>query len=464
MGVEARPLPSNPPPCFRAYDVRGRVPEEIDAALAYRIGRGFAQFSGARRVVLGRDVRPSGEELSRALAEGLGGEGVQVFDLGLCGSEELYFATCQQDMDGGIMVTASHNPAEYNGFKLVGRAAAPISLGSGLEELWAAARSTRRQSMPVRRGAQSLDTRPAYIAHLLSCLGDFPLSPLSIVLNPGNGGAGPVVDALGAQLPFELHRYHHEPDGTFPHGVPNPMLEEQRDIVIQGVRTHQADLGIAWDGDFDRCFLFDETGRYSEGYYVVGLLAEWFLHSQPGERVVYDPRLYWNTRDLLQRHGGEGVRSRAGHSFMKQAMRRAQAVYGGESSGHHYFRDFFYCDSGMLPWLLTTALLARYEQPLSALLEEYRRAYPVSGEINLFSSDPKGLIEHLHTHYANEALHEDRFDGLSMEFPKWRFNVRRSNTESLLRLNVESCGDEELLNKETRALTARMKAFNRGAD
>lgn len=443
--------------CFKAYDVRGRVPDELNEDIAYRIGRAYAEVIRPRSVVVGGDVRLTSGTLKLALANGLRDAGVDVFDIGLCGTEEIYFATFHAGVDGGIAVTASHNPKDYNGMKFVREGARPISGDSGLFDIRDLVEQNRFSPVGRRGDYQKLDTSDAYIDHLLSYVDTVALKPLKIVVNAGNGGAGRVIDRLEGRLPFSFIKVHHEPDGTFPHGVPNPLLEENRAATIEAVRRHGADLGVAWDGDFDRCFLFDEHGDFVEGYYVVGLLAEAFLRKHPGERIVHDPRLTWNTIDVVRRHGGEPVQSKTGHAFIKERMRKENAIYGGEMSAHHYFRDFAYCDSGMIPWLLVTQLISD-GRPMSRLVQERMQAYPCSGEINRTVRDVKAVLSAIEARYAAAARSVDRTDGLSLDMGEWRFNVRGSNTEPVLRLNVESRGDAGLMQTKTAELLAAIDA------
>lgn len=439
--------------CFKAYDVRGRVPEELDEDIAYRIGRGYAAFVKPRRVAVGRDIRASSPTLTAALMRGLTDSGVDVLDIGVGGTELAYFATFSRKLDGGIMVTASHNPPNYNGMKLVREEARPISADTGLLDIRALAEHNAFGPPVAARGkVTQLDVKPDYIEHLLSYVDLRALRPLKIVVNAGNGGAGPIVDLLEPHLPFKFVKLFHEPDGTFPNGVPNPMIEANRTPTIERLRAERADLAIAWDGDYDRCFFFDEHGQFIEGYYVVGLLAQTFLAKSPGERIVHDPRLTWNTLDLVARGRGEAVQSKSGHAFIKQRMREVDAVYGGEMSAHHYFRQFSYADSGMIPWLLVTELMSRRNATLSTLVGERMRAFPASGEINRKVKDAPAVIARVEAKYTPRALGVDRTDGLSVEFEQWRFNLRSSNTEPLLRLNVESRADAALMQAQTAEL------------
>ena len=443
--------------CFKAYDIRGRLPDELNPAIVRRIGRAYAAWLRPQQVVVGRDVRLSSADLSTALSEGLTAGGVEVVDIGLCGTEEVYFATFFGGFDGGIMVTASHNPLDYNGLKLVREGARPISGDSGLHAIRALAESGDFPATARRGNVVAGDFRSAYIDHLLGYLDPAALQPLKIVVNAGNGCAGPVLDRLAERLPCDLIRLHHEPDGTFPHGIPNPLLPENRAATATAVIEHGADFGLAWDGDFDRCFFFDEKGGFIEGYYLVGLLAEAFLAKERGAKIIHDPRLTWNTREIVRAAGGLPVVSKTGHAFIKERMRVEDAVYGGEMSAHHYFRDFAYCDSGMIPWLLVLELLSRSGRTLSQLVEERQARFPASGEINRTLVDPAGALEKVAAHYRREALQVDHIDGLSMEFATWRFNLRSSNTEPVVRLNVETRGDIDLKETKTQELLALLE-------
>jgi phosphomannomutase len=431
--------------CFKAYDLRGRIPSELNDDVAYRVGRGYAEFLHPKRVVVGRDIRLSSAALTDALCKGLTDSGVDVYDIGVCGTEGVYFATFDGGYDGGIMVTASHNPPDYNGMKFVRDQSKPISGDNGLQDIRGFA-ERGQFATPARPGVRhSIDTMKAYVAHLLSYVDVKKLQPLKIVVNAGNGGAGLIIDQLEPHLPFEFIKVHHEPDGHFPNGIPNPMLEENRASTIAAIRAHKADLGIAWDGDFDRCFLFDEQGGFIEGYYIVGLLAAALLKGEPGGKVVHDPRLTWNTIEIVEAAGGTAVLSKSGHAFIKQVMREVDGVYGGEMSAHHYFRRFAYCDSGMIPWLLVTQILSESGQSLSTLVGERIGLFPVSGELNYRVPDAKATIAAIAARYGAQALSVDRTDGISYEFPEWRFNLRTSNTEPLIRLNVEARGSEQLM-------------------
>jgi phosphomannomutase len=443
---------------FKAYDIRGRIPDEINEGLAYSIGQAYAALIKPRRVVVGRDIRLTSDSLAQSLILGLRASGVSVSDIGCCGTEGVYHATFAGDesgaFDGGIMVTASHNPPDYNGMKFVREGARPISADTGLREM-AAMIAKGNLPAPVSEGSlgygglSALDARDRYVDHVLSYVDRSQLRRLRVVVNPGNGGAGEFLELLEPHLPFELIKVHYEADGHFPNGVPNPMLAENRLPTVEAIRSSGADLGLAWDGDFDRCFFFDNTGRFIEGYYLVGLLAESFLSRERGARIVHDPRLTWNTLDIVQRAGGVPVVSKSGHAFIKQKMREVDGIYGGEMSAHHYFRDFSYCDSGMIPWLLVLERICVSGRSLAELVDERIARFPCSGEINCRIPDAAGAIEAVRQQHHGEALSLDYIDGLSMEFSTWRLNLRSSNTEPLLRLNVETRGDKDLLTEKT---------------
>jgi phosphomannomutase len=431
--------------CFKAYDIRGRLPDELNEDVAYRVGRAYAQFLQPKRVVVGHDIRLTSADLTTALANGLLHAGVDVIHIGQCGTEEVYFATFHLGVDGGICVTASHNPKDYNGMKLVREGSRPISGDTGLNEIKRLAEENQFGPVGQRGTLIQQDTRPAFVEHLLGYIDRDALKPLKVVVNAGNGGAGLALDALESHLPFELVKVHHQPDGNFPNGVPNPLLEENRGSTMEAIKASGADLGLAWDGDFDRCFFFDASGRFIEGYYLVGLLAETFLLKNPGAKIVHDPRLTWNTRALVAKMGGEAIMSKTGHAFIKERMRSEDAVYGGEMSAHHYFRDFAYCDSGMIPWLLVTELMCHSGKSLAQLVDECMAAYPCSGEINSKIEDPQAALKAVEQHYSDAGAELDYTDGLSMSFDSWRFNLRMSNTEPVVRLNVETRGDQALM-------------------
>ena len=477
--------------CFKAYDIRGKLIEQLDEVVAYRIGRAYAEHMGARTVVVGGDVRLTSAPLKLALSAGLIDGGAEVTDLGMTGTEEIYFATKHLGVDGGIEVTASHNPIDYNGMKLVKADSKPISGDSGLFAIRDKAEKYDEEMVAKRlafysngmasadefiagRGSIVADKLAAsgqyitgsvmddYVAHLLGYVNTQELKPLKLVVNAGNGAAGDALDAVEAALskvsvPVEFIKIHHQPDGSFPNGIPNPLLPESRADTANAVKKHGADMGIAWDGDFDRCFMFDEKGDFVEGYYIVGLLAQAFLDKQPDAKIIYDPRVYWNTEDIVTTAGGQPIKSKTGHAFIKERMRKEDAIYGGEMSAHHYFRDFAYCDSGMIPWLLVAELISNSGKPLSALVQARIEAFPSSGEINSLLEDADAALERVMAHYEPQADVIDRTDGIGLEFGNWRFNLRKSNTEPVIRLNVESRGDIPLMEEKTEELLALIR-------
>jgi phosphomannomutase/phosphomannomutase/phosphoglucomutase len=410
--------------CFKAYDIRGKVPDELNPELASKIARAYAGFVKPRKVAVGYDIRLTSPELARVVREALVSSGVDVVDIGRCGTEGVYFATFHFGLDGGIMVTASHNPVDYNGLKLVREQGKPISADTGLADI--EQRVLREDFPPSERHGrvETVDIRSAYVDHLLRYVVPASLEPFKVVVDPGNGGAGEILELLERKLPFRFIKLHFEPDGTFPSGVPNPLLLENRRATREAVIRERADVGIAWDGDFDRCFLFDEKAEFIEGYYIVGLLAASVLARHPGAKIVHDPRLTWNTIELVREAGGVPVQSKSGHAFMKEVMRREDAIYGGEMSAHHFFREFSYCDSGMIPWLLVLSIMSSSGKTLSELVGERMRRYPASGEINRRISDPSAAIEAVRARFAPKALRVDTTDGVGIEFERWRFNLR----------------------------------------
>lgn len=438
--------------CFKAYDVRGRVPDELNEDIARRIGRATAEVLDAGPVVLGRDIRLSSRALQDALAQGLTESGRDIIDIGLCGTEEVYFATPYLKAAGGIMVTASHNPMDYNGLKLVRDGARPISGDTGLFDIRDRAIANTFADMKIRGTTSESYSKVAYVDHLLGYVDRAAMKPLKVVVNAGNGGAGLVIDQLAPHLPLNFIRINHEPDGSFPNGIPNPLLPENRGATADAVRVHGADMGIAWDGDFDRCFFFDADGRFIEGYYLVGLLAKAALARHPGGKIIHDPRLTWNTIEMVRDAGGVPIQSKTGHAFIKERMRAENAIYGGEMSAHHYFREFAYCDSGMIPWLLIAELVSTSGMSLAELVEDRMRAFPCSGEINFRVEDARTTINRVIGHFAAQDPIIDHTDGISADFGTWRYNLRSSNTEPLLRLNVESRGNPALMNERTREI------------
>ncbi len=474
---------------FKAYDVRGPVPAQLHIDMVYAIGRAYARVIQPQGpVAICYDIRDTSQDFARVLAAGLNAEGVATRNIGLGGTEMVYHAAGQPGMGGGIMITASHNPVGDNGIKMVRAEARPISGDDGLGEIEALTRQLLAEHAlalgqadgyafgPLTDGSQyrpdaalhvPLDLHDSYIGKVHSFV-DFPAlqkalqaradagRPLKLVVNAGNGCAGPTFDALVAGLAIDITRVFHEPNGQFPNGVPNPMLAKCQEDTASVVRAEKADLGIAWDGDFDRCFFFDETGAFIEGYYLVALLGTQLLQHEAGSAVVYDTRLTWNTIAQVEAMGGRAVVSKCGHSFIKAALRSENAVYGGEMSAHHYFRDFHYCDSGMIPMLLMLERLVAEDQPLSSLVAKAQAAYPCSGEINFKVTDAKAAIARVEAAVLAELaagretlITESALDGLSREFPQWRFNLRMSNTEPVVRLNVEARADTALMQART---------------
>ena len=452
--------------CFKAYDIRGKLGEELNEDIVYRIGRAYAEHLKPRTVVIGGDIRLSTEPLKQALANGLIDSGSDVIDLGMTGTEEIYFATSYLKADGGIEVTASHNPIDFNGMKLIREQSKPISGDTGLFEIQKLAEKNTFplvNSNNTNKGNYSKQScMTAYVEHLISYIQPETLKPLKLVVNAGNGSAAPVIDAIEKYfqqraISIEFIKVNHQPDGTFPNGIPNPLLPENRADTSDAVIKYGADMGIAWDGDFDRCFLFDEQGSFIEGYYIVGLLAEAFLKQHPKSKVIHDPRLTWNTIDIVNKNGGTPVLCKTGHAFIKERMRKENAIYGGEMSAHHYFRDFAYCDSGMIPWLLVAQLISIRNKPLSTLLEERISAFPSSGEINFKVHNPEKTITRIVEYYQADALLTDKTDGISLEFKYWRFNLRSSNTEPVIRLNVEARGNKDLMQEKTREIISQIE-------
>jgi phosphomannomutase/phosphoglucomutase len=432
--------------CFKAYDIRGQVPSQLNEEIAYRIGRALVAELQGKTFVVGQDMRLESPPLATALIRGITEAGADVIDIGLCGTEEVYFATSHYEVDGGVMITASHNPKGYNGMKLVKAESRPISGDTGLDAVRVRVENGDLGVVADAPGlVREAFDKTAYIDHLIGYVDVSTLKPLKILADPGNGAAGPVLHALAAKLPFQWVFINDEPDGNFPNGVPNPLLPENRELTRQALLANQCDMGLAWDGDFDRCFFFDADGRFIEGYYLVGLLAEMLLKQHPGSKIIHDPRLTWNTIEQVQQAGGIAVQSKTGHAFIKERMRAEDAVYGGEMSAHHYFRDFAYCDSGMIPWLLVAALMSTTGKTLAQLVDERIEAYPCTGEINYRVEDVAATLQKVLAHYLPENPELDRTDGISISFADWRFNLRGSNTEPLLRLNVEAKGNQDLM-------------------
>ncbi|MBU3022984.1 phosphomannomutase CpsG [Aestuariibacter sp. A3R04] len=484
---------TQPITCFKAYDIRGELNSQLSESVAYRIGRAFAQELAAKTVVVGGDVRLTSAPLKLALSAGLIDGGAKVIDLGMTGTEEIYFATKHLGVDGGIEVTASHNPINYNGMKLVKAGSVPISGDTGLNAIKVAAEALPENEVSARlafycEGASiedeaffnghahvselvlkaseryvKKDCLADYVEHIVSYIDLAKLKPMKLVVNAGNGAAGKVLDAIEKLfvergVPVEFVKINHHPDGTFPNGIPNPLLPENRADTANAVVENGADFGIAWDGDFDRCFLFDANGEFIEGYYIVGLLAQAFIEKEAKAKIIYDPRVYWNTEDIVARADGIPVKSKTGHAFIKERMRKEDAVYGGEMSAHHYFRDFAYCDSGMIPWLLVAELLCVQGKSLAEMVHARIQAFPSSGEINSLLKDADAALARIQANYESQAKVIDDTDGIGYEFDNWRFNLRKSNTEPVIRLNVESRGDIALMEAKTEELLSIIRA------
>ena len=436
---------------FKAYDIRGKVPSELNPELANKVAKAFATLIKAKTIVIGYDIRKSSGIISDAVKRGLTENGVDVIDIGLCGTEMIYYATPHFKADGGIMITASHNPPEYNGMKFVKKDSVPVGYDSGLNEV--EKMIINNEILPAAKNPGKItnkDIMEGFINHLKKFFTPGKIKPFKVVVNAGNGCAGLALEAIEKELPVKMIKIFNEPDSDFPNGVPNPLLPQNRKPTIDAVIKNNADLGVAWDGDFDRCFFFDEKGNFIEGYYIVGLLAKSILKENPGEKIVHDPRLIWNTLDVVGKMDGVAVESVSGHAFIKEKMRKVNAIYGGEMSAHHYFRENAYSDSGMIPFLLTMQLMSTENKKLSQLVEEMIEAYPCSGEINSEIENPGEKLKILEKKYSDGEI--SKVDGLSVAYDNWRFNVRLSNTEPIIRLNVESKGNIELMKEKTEEL------------
>ncbi len=451
--------------CFKAYDIRGVVGESITEEVCYQIGRATATVLVAKSMVIGHDARESSPQLAMAFKEGLVDQGCDVVDIKLAGTEEVYFATSFFGVDAGAVITASHNPIDYNGIKFVGSGSRPLDVEKEFLAIKKIAKKSDSLEKAKVRGsyeAKSLHSKEAFAAKVLSFVDAENLRPMRVVLNCGNGAAGPAVKEIKSQLSnagskVSIIEMFQEPDASFPNGIPNPILEENHKVTSDRVLAESADFGVAFDGDFDRCFFFDNQGSFVPGEIIIGLLATYFAGQGEDLKIVHEPRLVLNTRSVCQNHGITGVQTQTGHLFMKKAMRESEAIYGGEISAHHYFRDFYYCDSGMIPWILVCDLLSSGSENLADLVSSQRKQFPSSGEINFRVGDAAKVISSIETEYMRTATEIDRMDGLSISFPGWRFNLRASNTEPLLRLNLETIGNPELLKLKTDELASRIK-------
>jgi phosphomannomutase len=436
---------------FKAYDIRGKIPTELNEDLAFKIGKAYTKLIKCKSVVIGHDIRKSSEKLSEALSGGLTESGANVIDIGLCGTEMIYFAVPFLEADGGIMITASHNPPEYNGMKFVKKESVPVGYESGLKEIEQMILTNDYENNSDKKGnIIQKDVMNDFIIRLRNFYNSQKIKTLNVVVNGGNGCVGLALDAIENELPVKMIKIFTNPDPEFPHGVPNPLLPENRKATMDAVIKHKADLGVAWDGDYDRCFFFDEKGNFIEGYYIVGLLAKSILKEHPGSNIVHDPRLVWNTTKIVKEYRGNAVQSISGHAYIKAKMREVNAVYGGEMSAHHYFRENSYSDSGMIPFLLVMQLMSEENKTLSQLVGEMVEEFPCSGEINSTIPNPAQKISEIDKIYSGGK--KDYTDGLSVEFENWRFNIRMSNTEPIIRLNVESRYDLNLLNEKTEEL------------
>lgn len=438
--------------CFKAYDVRGEIGVDIDEDIAYRIGYAVAQHFDARSIVIGFDARETSPNFASAATKGAMKAGANVLDIGMAGTEEMYWAVTEFGACAGIEVTASHNPINYNGMKIVKSGSKPLDEMMDFQVIRALVGSQDWINSPRKGKLQNYasEARAKYVDRVLGFIDIAQLAPLKVVINSGNGAAGPTADAIVNCLkdkgaPIEFIHVNHRPDSTFPNGIPNPLLPENHAATADVVLHEGADLGVAFDGDFDRCFLFDHVGRFIPGEYVVGLLAAIFLDKEVDGKIVHDPRVVWNTQDIVAKKGGVAVQSKTGHAFIKQTMRVHSAIYGGEMSSHHYFRDFAHCDSGMIPWLLVAELVSESGRSLADWVNDRFEAFPSSGEANFRVDDAGPAIYRVLAAYQAEALSLDETDGVSLTFDNWRFNLRRSNTEPYVRLNIESRGCSELL-------------------
>jgi len=444
--------------CFKAYDIRGEINVNIDEGIVYRIGRAVAQHFRAKSVVVGYDARETSPAFAEAIRRGVLDAGAEVINIGLAGTEEMYWAVTEFGACAGIEITASHNPINYNGIKIVKSFSRPLDNTQDFKVIKRLAESQNWScgSTDAVELNKTVEARDAYVNRVLRFVDTSALKPLNIVVNSGNGSAGPTFDAIAKRLSeqkalLEFVRVDHSPDHTFPNGIPNPLLPANRAATADVVKKVNADFGVAFDGDFDRCFFFDENGRFVSGEYVVGLLASIFLKKERGAKIVHDPRVIWNTQGIVASEGGVAIQSKTGHAFVKQTMRENQAVYGGEISAHHYFRDFAYCDSGMIPWLLVAELISKSGRSLGDLVSDRFERFPSSGECNFKVIDADASIAAVVDAFKKGAAVND-LDGVSLSFQNWRFNLRKSNTEPLVRLNVETRGNNEDLQERVASI------------
>ena len=450
--------------CFKAYDIRGEIDININEAIAYRVGRSVAQHFNSKAIVVGFDARETSPAFAKAVGQGIMDAGSNLIDIGLAGTEEMYWAVSNFSASAGIMVTASHNPINYNGMKIVKSGSRPLDDYEDFKVIKNLA-ETEKWTKTDNKGSHldySDEARSDYVTKVMSFVNRNELKPLKIVINSGNGAAGPTFDVIEKKLntnypKIEFVRVDHTPNSTFPNGIPNPLLPENHHKTADIVKNVGADFGVAFDGDFDRCFFFDETGKFVPGEYLVGLLASIFLEKEQGATIVHDPRVIWNTQDIVSQKGGKAEQSKTGHAFIKQTMRKHEAVYGGEMSAHHYFRDFAYCDSGMIPWLLVAELVSIKNQSLGDLVKDRVSSFPSSGEINFKVKDADSSIASVLENYRTQAKTLDEMDGFSLTIDDWRFNLRKSNTEPLVRLNVESKGASINLDEQVKKISKLLK-------
>jgi phosphomannomutase len=440
------------PKVFKAYDVRGIYPTELDEDGAYAIGRAYVEQFEPKKIVVGRDMRLSSPSMAASVIRGAADAGCDVLDLGLVGTEMVYFAVGELELDGGVMVTASHNPKDYTGMKIVRRGALPVGGESGLLEIRDRAKSLGDTSGGQTRGeVQEYDIWPAFVDRVLSFI-DLPeIKPLRVVIDAANGMAGVMLPPVLERLPIEAVRYYFEPDGTFPNHEPNPLLPENRQFIIERTKAEGADFGVAFDGDADRCFFVDDTGEFVPGDFVTALFAELVLEKNPGAKIIYDVRASWAVPERIERAGGVPLINRVGHAFIKQRMREEGAVFGGEVSGHYYFRDFSQADSGVVPFLLMLELVSRRSQKLSEILRPFRERYFITGELNTPVPDVALKLQELKERFGPQG-EVSHLDGISVTGEDWHFNVRPSNTEPLLRLNLEARSEELMEQKRDEVL------------
>ena len=441
------------PKAFKAYDVRGIYPSELDEAGAYAVGRAYVEQFEPRAVAIGRDMRVSSPSIARAVMQGAADGGAEVKDIGMIGTEMLYFGVGELDIDGGVMVTASHNPKEYTGMKIVRRGALPVGGDSGLLDVRDRAQRIESPELVGDPPAESVDIYPAFVERVLSFIDVGEVKPLRVVIDAGSGMAGAMLPPILERVPVDAVRCFFEPDGTFPNHAPNPLLPENREFIVGKVKEEQADLGIAFDGDADRCFFVDDTGEFVPGDFVTALLAESMLEKEPGAKIIYDVRASWAVPHVVEQQGGTPLVNRVGHAFIKERMRKEGALFGGEVSGHYYFREFSQADTGVVPFLIMLERISKGGTKLSELLRPFRERYFITGELNTPVADVPAKLAELEQRFGPDGA-VSHMDGLSVEAADWHFNVRPSNTEPLLRLNLEARSQELMERKRDEVLAA----------